>query len=267
MQFYFVLHYLVILDIYLIDKSEKKRHKMKKIIFTALLSFFMISVFSQTMISTQPHNGTATHGTFAPDGSFYSVGDDGFVGMVNDHAGLAAGGLFHLLHRRHIHRNVLSALGFGIVGCQLSRLGHGVVRGRGAAAGDDHMAAVDLLGMEPNIILPGQAEGQFVVLMVVSAHIDGVAVGGFKSHRLAPDLLHPLFAGVSSDIAADLKLLADLLQLPFRFRPAQLLQHAFQVLKLLLRQGHLAGQLLLGGFQLGIVLIEFSRILLGRQQG
>lgn len=52
---------------------------MKKIIFTALLSFFMISVFSQTMVSTQPHNGTATHGTFAPDGSFYSVGDDGFV--------------------------------------------------------------------------------------------------------------------------------------------------------------------------------------------
>ena len=52
---------------------------MKKIFFTTLLCFFMISVFSQTMISTQPHNGKANHGTFAPDGSFYSVGDDGFV--------------------------------------------------------------------------------------------------------------------------------------------------------------------------------------------
>ena len=52
---------------------------MKKIISTSLFIFLMVNIFSQNMISTQPHNGKANQGTFAPDGSFYSVGDDGFV--------------------------------------------------------------------------------------------------------------------------------------------------------------------------------------------
>ena len=52
---------------------------MKKIISTSLFIFLMVNIFSQNMISTQPHNGKANHGAFAPDGSFYSVGDDGFV--------------------------------------------------------------------------------------------------------------------------------------------------------------------------------------------
>ena len=52
---------------------------MKKIISTSLFIFLMVNIFSQNMISTQPHNGKANQGAFAPDGSFYSVGDDGFV--------------------------------------------------------------------------------------------------------------------------------------------------------------------------------------------
>ena len=81
------------------------------------------------------------------------------VGVVDDHAGLAAGGLLHLLHRGHVHGDILAAAGFGIVGGQLGGLGHGVVRGLLPAAGNDDMAAVDLGGMAPDVVLPGQLEG------------------------------------------------------------------------------------------------------------
>ena len=43
------------------------------------------------------------------------VGDDGPVGVVNHHAGLATQRLFHLLDGGHIHRQVLAALGLGVL--------------------------------------------------------------------------------------------------------------------------------------------------------
>lgn len=52
---------------------------MKKLFLSFLFITSFVLAFSQNMISTQPHNGRATSGALAPDGSFYSVGEDGFV--------------------------------------------------------------------------------------------------------------------------------------------------------------------------------------------
>ena len=79
----------------------------------------------------------------------------GSVAVVDDHAGLAAGDFLHLTHRGYVHRQILTTLGLGIIGCQLGGLGDGIVRGDGAAAGDDHVGAVDLAGVAPNVILSG----------------------------------------------------------------------------------------------------------------
>jgi len=40
------------------------------------------------------------------------VGDDGFVGVVDHHAGLAAQDFLHLLHRGDVNRDVLAAAAF-----------------------------------------------------------------------------------------------------------------------------------------------------------
>ena len=54
------------------------------------------------------------------------IGDDGLVGVVDHHAGLAVGDLFHLLDGCYIYGDVLTAGGFGIVCRQLGGLGDGV---------------------------------------------------------------------------------------------------------------------------------------------
>ena len=93
------------------------------------------------------------------------------------------------------------------------------------AAGDDDVAAVDLGGVAPDVVLPGQLEGQLVVLAVVPAHIDGKTVGAFKAPGGKLAGFHPLPVGVHTDIAAGIELLTDLFQLcvllgPGRARPA-----------------------------------------------
>ena len=60
------------------------------------------------------------------------VCDDGLVGMVNHHAGLAVGYLLHLLHRGYVNGDVLTAAGFGVVGCQLGCLGDGCLVAAGS---------------------------------------------------------------------------------------------------------------------------------------
>ena len=132
------------------------------------------------------------------------IDDDGTVAVVDHHAGLAGGDLLHLFDGGGIYGDVLSGGGFGIVGRQLSGLGHGVVRGCGAAAGDDHMGAVDLGGMEPKVIFSRQFKGQFIILAVVTPHINGVAVGGFKAHGSKLALLDSFFAAIGFDIAKNL---------------------------------------------------------------
>ena len=122
--------------------------------------------------------------------------------MVDHHAGLAVGDFLHLLHHRHVHGDVLPAPGFGVVGGQLRRLRNGVVRGRSAAAGDDDVGAMHLGGMAPDVVLPGKAEGQLVVLAVVPADVDRIAVGAFKPHGRQLGLLHALPVGVRTEIPA-----------------------------------------------------------------
>lgn len=62
------------------------------------------------------------------------IDNDGLIGVVNHHARLAAGDFFNLLHRSHIHGDILPAGGLRIVGGQLGSLGEGVVRRCFAAA-------------------------------------------------------------------------------------------------------------------------------------
>ena len=171
------------------------------------------------------------------------VGDNGFVGVVNNHAGFAVGDLLNLLHGSHIHRDVLTTGGLGVVGCQLSRLGDGVVWGRGAAAGDDNMGTVDLGGMAPDVIFSGQFEGQLIILPVVPAHIDGIAVGGFKPYRLQFCLLGFLSTGFRTDIATVLELPLDFFQFRIGLGPVQLFQNTLQIEQLVLTQFNLFGQL------------------------
>ena len=149
--------------------------------------------------------------------------------MVDHHPRLAAGDLFDLLDGGHVHGDVLAAGGFGVVGGQLGGLGDGVVRRDLAAAGDDDVAAVDLGGVAPDIVLPGQLEGQLIVLAVVPAHIDGKAVGAFKALGGKLAGFHPLPVGVHADIAAGIELLTDLFQLRVLLGPVQFLQDAFQI--------------------------------------
>lgn len=52
---------------------------MKKLTTISLYIFLTFALFAQNLISTQPHNGKVNSGTFSPDGSFFTAGDDGFV--------------------------------------------------------------------------------------------------------------------------------------------------------------------------------------------
>ena len=127
------------------------------------------------------------------------------------------------------------------------------------------MAAVDLGGMEPQIVLTGHFKSQLIILPVISAHIDREAIGRFKTHGRRFCLLYPFFAGFRFDITACGKLLPDLLQLLLRRRPVQLLQHTLQVRKFFPANGDLLGQLFFCILHTGVIFIEFRRILLGRQ--
>ena len=129
------------------------------------------------------------------------------------------------------------------------------------------MGAVNLAGMAPNIVLSGQPEGQLLVLPVVPAYINGVAVGGLEAHGGEPALLGTLAPRLLTQIALLLQFLPNLLQLGIGLSPVQLLQHALQIAHLPFAQSQLVGQLLLGVLHPGVILVEFRRILLGGEQG
>ena len=52
---------------------------MKKLVTFSIFTFLTLSIFAQNLISTQPHYGKVNSGAFAPNGSYYTAGDDGFV--------------------------------------------------------------------------------------------------------------------------------------------------------------------------------------------
>lgn len=57
---------------------------MKKLVTFSIFTFLTLSIFAQNLISTQPHYGKVNSGAFAPNGSYYTAGDDGFVIKWND---------------------------------------------------------------------------------------------------------------------------------------------------------------------------------------
>ena len=129
------------------------------------------------------------------------------------------------------------------------------------------MGAVNLAGVAPDVVLPGQAEGQLLVLPVVPAYIDGEAVGGFKAHGRELSLPGPLPACFRAQIALLLEFLPDFLQFGVGLGTVQLVQYAFQVIQLIFSQLQLVGQLLFGVFHPGVILVEFCRVLLGGEDG
>ena len=129
------------------------------------------------------------------------------------------------------------------------------------------MGAVDLGGVEPQIVLPGQLEGQLIILPVVAAHIDGITIGGNEPHGGQLALLGAFFAGIGLHITPGLQFLPDLLQLLIRGGPVQLVKNALQIAQLIPADLHLSCQLLLGVFHPGVVLVEFRCVLLGGKDG
>ena len=187
--------------------------------------------------------------------------------MVDDHAGLAAHGLFELLDRRHIHGHVLALPGLGVPDGQHGGLGDGLVGGLLSAAGNDHMAAVELLHMEPEVALLGVLQGQLVVLPVVPAHPDQIALAGAELPGLGGGQLHLLFLVGVPDVAPGHQLGPDLQYVLLGLGPVQLVENAVEVLELHLALGDLLGQHPLGRLGPVVVLVELGGVLLGRELG
>ena len=101
------------------------------------------------------------------DDGVVGIDDDGPVGVIDDHAGLGSGGALELLDGGHVHADVPAQPQLGVVRRQLGGLGDGVVGDGAPICCDDDVGAVDLLGMEPDVALACQLEGQLVVLPVV----------------------------------------------------------------------------------------------------
>ena len=125
------------------------------------------------------------------------------------------------------------------------------------------MGAVDLLGVEPDV--PGTGGlCQLVVLAVVPAHQHPEAGCGaeLQGPGRAADLLLPLPA----EEARVPQLSPDVQEVLLRLRPVQLLQHALDIVQVPAGNGHLLRQVLLRRLGLGVALVVFGGVLLGRQQ-
>ena len=183
--------------------------------------------------------------------------------MINDHAGLAAYGLFDLFHRGHVHRNVLALSCLRVPGGQFRGFGDGVVPGLCAVALNDHMAAVELLHMEPDVTLGALLQGQLVILAVVPAHPNGEALRGHKLHGSGRLGLHFLFLIGIPDVAAQNQLLPDLRHVFFRLCPGQLIENGVDVLQFHLALGDLLRQNLFGSLGPVVIFIKLRSVLLG----
>ena len=125
------------------------------------------------------------------------------------------------------------------------------------------MGTVDLLGMEPDVPVV-RAAGQLVVLAVVPPHQHPEAGGGAELQRLCRPVLF-LFS-LSAEEARVPQLATDVQKVLFRLCPAQLLQHTLQIVQVPAGKGHLLRQILLRRLGLGVALVVFGGVLLGRQQ-
>ena len=127
------------------------------------------------------------------------------------------------------------------------------------------MAAVDLLGMEPDVPLVGVLCGQTVILPVVASHEDTQARGGAELPWPGGPLEAGLLFAPLADIAAVGELDADIVEVLLRFGLGQLLQNTLQILQLLPALLQLGRQVLLRRFGFGVLLEVAGGILLRRQ--
>ena len=148
----------------------------------------------------------------------------------------------------------LAVIGGKLRCLQKRRLGDGLALGA-----DNHMRAVNVLGVEPHVGLGGGFERQLVVLAVVSAHQHHKAVGGHKLLGRQLRLLG-LLALWSAEIALLGQLLAYLAQLALRFGAVNAVRDRFQIGKLRLSLFYLLGKHCLGGLCLLIILVIFLRV-------
>ena len=102
--------------------------------------------------------------------------EDGSIIRIDDIAGQGAGGLFDKADFCivNLHIGGFSALRGpdGKSSCQRNGLGRRLFR----VAAEQHMAAVMIPDMEPEVIPVGGAEGQLIILGVIFAGVDVKAV-------------------------------------------------------------------------------------------
>ena len=79
------------------------------------------------------------------------------------------------------------------------------------------MAAVNLLGMKPDVTLKGGFQRQQIVLTVISSHTNTQPLGGYKLHGLGRGGLHFFLFVRIFQIAAGDQFLPDFRQIPFGF--------------------------------------------------
>ena len=135
-----------------------------------------------------------------------------------------------------------------------------------AFGGNNHVRAVDLLCVEPDIGLGGCLECEKVILTVVPADVDFKSVRRLKAQRRQSALLW-----LTSLRRAEISLLSQLLsylgQLALGFGARHLVEHRVEVLKLRLALFELVGKEALGVLRLLVVLVVFLRVSRGRDRG
>ena len=127
------------------------------------------------------------------------------------------------------------------------------------------MGAMDLLGVEPDIPVVRLLAGQMIVLAVVAAHQHTEAAGGAELPGSGRPLGLLFALPLLPQEPCVPQLVADLHEILLRLGVLDLLQHALQILQIPTGDLQLLSQVLFGGLGLGVLLVVFGGVLLGRQ--
>ncbi len=153
--------------------------------------------------------------------------------MIYDLAGLCARRLFERPDLGVIHRHLRGFAPAAVISRKHRRLAAGALGDNIAVADYHHMGAGDLLRVKPRIILGGGLKGQNVVLDIVPAHKDGVAVVGDILKRGEGLYFFCLVVFRPLQIALTVKLVADLRKFRVAVGAVDRVDNAFKVGKLL----------------------------------
>ena len=110
--------------------------------------------------------------------------------VVDHHAGFRARWFFDIFDARVVNRHVLSLARLREIDGQLHRLGHRPVGRRPGRAGDDNVAAMNFLRVQPDVLLLRHFAGEKIVLPVVAADKNFKPVGRAEDHGLRRGQLH-----------------------------------------------------------------------------